>query len=261
MSITPRTERAPRGFYYSFAQNEDDVRDSLALRHRVFVQEMGARVEPGPAGLETDAMDDFCLHLIVREAATDRAVASTRILTHEAAIAAGRFYSAAEFDIDRILASPSRFLEIGRTCVDSAHRSGAAIAMLWNGLADLIRADDYDHLIGCASIDLRDGLDRAHAICRDILARQPVPANQRVAPRLALPAASNRLARAVRLPPLIKAYLRLGARVGGPPCYDPDFGVADVFMHLNVARLSPRYARHFLGTTATARAAEIRLTA
>ncbi len=259
MSIATRTERAPRGLYYSFAQNEEDVRDSLALRHRVFVEEMGARIEPGPAGLETDAMDEYCLHLIVRESATDRAVASTRILPHEAAIAAGRFYSAAEFDIDRILASPGRFLEIGRTCVDSAHRSGAAIAMLWNGLADLIRADDYDHLIGCASIDLRDGLDRAHAICRDILARQPVPTSQRVAPRLALPAAANRLARAVRLPPLIKAYLRVGARVGGPPCYDPAFGVADVFMHLDVARLSPRYARHFLG--ATVADSEIRLTA
>ena len=259
MPLANPAERASRGFYYTFAQNEADVRDSLALRYRVFVEEMGARIDPGPAGLETDAMDEYCLHLIVRERATNRAVASTRILTHEAAIAAGRFYSAAEFDIDRILASPGRFLEIGRTCVDSAHRSGAAIATLWNGLADLIRADDYDHLIGCASIDLRDGLDRAHAICRDILARQPVPANQRVAPRHALPAPTNRLARAVRLPPLIKAYLRLGARVGGPPCYDPDFGVADVFMHLDVGRLSPRYARHFLG--AGAADSPIRLTA
>ncbi|AWN14789.1 GNAT family N-acetyltransferase [Salinisphaera sp. LB1] len=259
MSIATRIERAPRGFYYSFAQTEEDIRDSLALRHRVFVEEMGARIEPGPAGLETDAMDEYCLHLIVREATTDRAVASTRILTHEAAIAAGRFYSATEFNIDRLLARPGRFLEIGRTCVDSAHRGGAAIAMLWNGLADLIRADDYDHLIGCASIDLRDGLDRAHAICRDLLGRQPVPAQHRVAPRRPLPAASNRLVRAVRMPPLIKAYLRLGARVGGPPCHDPDFGVADLFMHLDVARLSPRYARHFLGTTAAD--SDIRLTA
>ncbi|KEZ79396.1 GNAT family N-acetyltransferase [Salinisphaera hydrothermalis] len=261
MSLAPRTERVPRGYYYSFAQNEHDVLDSLALRHRVFVEEMGARIEPGPAGIETDALDEYCLHLIVRERATDRAIASTRILTHEAAIAAGGFYSAAEFDIDRILATPGRFLEIGRTCVDAAHRSGGAIAVLWNGLADLIRADDYDHLIGCASIDLRDGLDRAHAICRDILARQPVSATSRVAPKRALPAASNRLARAVRLPPLIKAYLRLGARVGGPPCYDPDFGVADVFMHVDVARLSPRYARHFLGTVRTPEDEELRLTA
>ncbi|WP_423823039.1 GNAT family N-acyltransferase [Salinisphaera sp. SPP-AMP-43] len=257
MSLARRIPSArPRGFYYSFAQNEQDIDASLALRHRVFIEEMGA-----PIGQERDALDDFCLHLIVREAATDQAVASTRILTHEAAIAAGGFYSAAEFDIDRVLARPGRFLEIGRTCVAPAFRSGAAIAMLWHGLADLIRADDYDHLIGCASIDLRDGLDRAQAICRDILARQPLPTSRRVVPRQTLPPGSGRLPKSVRLPPLIKAYLRLGARVGGPPCHDPSFGVADVFMHLDVARISPRYARHFLGSDSPAPEPAVRLSA
>lgn len=244
----PNSQRSR--FYYDFAQNDDDVRASLALRYRVFVDEMGAQTQSGIAGVETDAFDDYCLHLLVREHGTGRAVASTRILTHEAAIAAGGFYSATEFNLDRLLARPGRFLEIGRTCVDPDFRSGPAIAMLWNGIADLVRADDYDHLIGCASIDLRPGLAQAHAICRRILARQPVAADSRVVPYRTLPPAASRLDTSVRMPPLIKAYLRLGAHVGGPPCHDPDFRVADVFMHLDLDRLSPRYARHFLGPTA-----------
>lgn len=230
----------PYSLYYTFAQTDDDVCDSLALRRRVFVEQKGASMPPGPAGIETDALDTFCLHLIVRNR-DGRAVASTRILTHDAAIAAGRFCSATEFDIERVLARPGRFLEVGRTCVDPGYPRGGAIAALWHGLADLIRADDYDHLIGCASIDLRHSPDRAHAICHDVLARRGTPADQRVTPRRPLPPMSRRATPAPRLPPLLRAYLRLGARIAGPPCHDPESAAAKVFLYLNVARLSPRY--------------------
>lgn len=243
----PVAPRPSGGFYHEFAQTDADVADSLSLRHRVFVEEKGARAS-GVAGRETDALDAYCLHIGVRDSATHRLVASTRVLTHEAAIAAGGFYSATEFDIAAVLERPGRFLEIGRTCVDPAYRSGAAITALWAGLAELIRGDDYDHLIGCASIDLAGGLSQAHAICDRILTRQPAPADCRVTPYRVLPrSGTNENMQRISLPPLIKAYLRLGARVGGAPCHDPDFNVADVFMHLDLAALAPRYARHFLG--------------
>ncbi|RJS91275.1 GNAT family N-acetyltransferase [Salinisphaera sp. Q1T1-3] len=245
LPLLDRLHRTGR-FAYGFAQTDADLEDSLALRHRVFVSEMGAQAHGGP-NRETDALDAYCLHVIVRDAHTREMVASTRVLTHEAAIAAGGFYSAHEFDIDRVLACPGRFLEIGRTCVAAEHRHGGAITALWSGLAELVRSDHYDHLIGCASIDLRDGLGHAHAICRRIHAQAASDATRRVRPYRQLPPAAEALPGSVCLPPLIKAYLRIGARVGGPPCHDPDFNVADVFMHLDLGALTPRYARHFLG--------------
>jgi putative hemolysin len=48
------------------------------------------------------------------------------------------------------------------------------------------------------------------------------------------------------LPPLLKAYVRLGARVAGEPCFDPDFKVADVLVLVNVTVIDQHYARHFL---------------
>jgi putative hemolysin len=48
------------------------------------------------------------------------------------------------------------------------------------------------------------------------------------------------------LPPLLKAYVRLGAKACGEPCRDPDFGVADVLMLLDVDELNPAYSRHFM---------------
>ena len=50
----------------------------------------------------------------------------------------------------------------------------------------------------------------------------------------------------INWPPLLKAYLRLGAKVCGDPCLDKAFGVADFFILLDVKDLNPRYARHFL---------------
>ena len=48
------------------------------------------------------------------------------------------------------------------------------------------------------------------------------------------------------MPPLLKAYLKLGAWVAGEPCLDPDFNVADIFILLDVNKLNTRYHRHFV---------------
>jgi len=224
-----------------------EIESSLRLRHRVFVTEMGADVPDADSGLERDGYDDYCRHLLVRDNETGRVVASTRVLSHEDAERAGGFYSAQEFELDAILTEPGRFMEIGRTCVHPDYRRGGVIATLWSGISQLIDDGGYGHLIGCASIELTDGTARAHGIYRQLRERHMSPANLRVAPRRALPGAGESCpAQSWRLPPLLKAYVSLGARLAGPPCWDPDFGVADLFMHLDVANLCPRYARHFL---------------
>ncbi|OOY88695.1 hemolysin, partial [Solemya velum gill symbiont] len=51
---------------------------------------------------------------------------------------------------------------------------------------------------------------------------------------------------AARMPPLLKAYVRLGAKACGEACWDEDFGVADVFMLLNINNLDASYSRHFM---------------
>lgn len=237
-------------FQCSLANTRRDVEDSMRLRYRVFAQEMGAQVEPVHRGLEQDALDMYCRHLLVRDSFTGKLVASTRILTQDRAIAAGGFYSTHEFNLDAVLDLPGRFMEIGRTCVHPDHRRGAVIATLWSGVAGFIRSGDYDHLIGCASIGLNDGFAPAHAIFRQLRGKYSLPAELQVTPRLAVPHAPASVG-FQRLPPLLKAYTSLGARIGGPPCWDPAFRVADLFIHLQVEDLSPRYARHFRCKTRT----------
>jgi hypothetical protein len=51
----------------------------------------------------------------------------------------------------------------------------------------------------------------------------------------------------VEAPPLIKGYLKLGAKICSAPAWDPDFNTADLLTMLRLSEINPRYAKHFLG--------------
>lgn len=238
-------ESAPR-FLAGLARTPDEIAETQRLRYRIFADEMGADIDGGDAGLDTDHYDAYCQHLTVREVASGRLVACTRILTDDKAARAGGFYSSGEFDMAMIDSLPGRVMEVGRTCVDAEYRSGAVIAVLWGALAEFIIRNGYDYLFGCASIGLEDGGANAHAILGQIKQKYMAEPWQRVRPLNPLPVADARPADKARLPPLLKAYFSLGAKACGEPCWDREFNCADVFVLLNVSDLHPRYARHFM---------------
>jgi putative hemolysin len=234
-----------------FASTPAEILAAQKLRYRIFAGELGARIDGvtvgADNGIDHDQYDPHCRHLMVVEPDSGRIVACTRILTDQAAPAAGGFYSSSEFDLAMLDALPGRMMEIGRTCVDAEFRNGTVIATLWQGIAATIINEGYDYLFGCASIGLEDGGIAAHAILEQIRGRYMAPESQRVRPYIPLPAADRRPSERPKLPPLLKAYLSLGARACGEAYWDRDFNCADVFMLLNVSDLQPRYARHFLG--------------
>lgn len=243
--------QAPR-LSVSFAQTEAEVVESQQLRYRIFAEELGAQIDGGDQRIDQDQYDRWCRHLLVRDTLTGRVVACTRILTDDMAPNAGGFYSSGEFDLSMVDALPGRVMEIGRTCVDRDYRNGAVIATLWQGIAGYVTAHGFDYLFGCASIGLEDGGAQAHAIIEQVKAKYFAPDYQRVRPYYPLPAVDGRAAEKVRMPPLLKAYVSLGAKACGEPYWDRDFNCADVFMLLNVSDLHPRYARHFLDRQTTA---------
>lgn len=233
-----------------FARSGAEVRAVQALRHDIFVGEMGARLHNEIPGLDHDHLDPYCHHLLVRDGLTAQLIGCTRVLTEDSARKAGGFYSQSEFEIDLVLALPGRFAEIGRTCVHRDYRNGATIAALWSGIAGFVTARRIDYLIGCASIPLGEDGSMAQAIFSELAQRYLTPEDLRVRPRIPL-LRRDMLARgAYPLPPLLKAYLRIGARICGEPFLDEDFGVADVFILLSTRQLARRYARHFLERTA-----------
>lgn len=224
------------------AVSPSEIEDAQRLRYKVFAEELGARI--GDSGLDTDEFDEHCDHLVVRDRQTLRVVGTYRVLPPHRARRLGRLYSDAEFDLRRLEALRPSMIEVGRACVHRDYRSGPAIMLLWAGLAQYMKAHGYRHLVGCASVGLADGGHLA-AFVHGTTQTHLAPAEYRVFPRLRFPHERIDPLPNADVPPLIKAYLRVGAQVCGEPAWDLQFNSADFLVLLALDRLGPRYARHF----------------
>ncbi len=235
-----------------WARHQDQVREAQALRHQVFVNEMGARIDTPLAGHDVDEFDDHCEHLLVRDLLTDDVVGTYRVLMPDAAKRVGRWYTDTEFDLSECRLERSSTVELGRSCVHASHRTGAAIFALWSELAGFMSRHRLQTMIGCASIPMQSageafalGPAMAASIYRS-LGLHLVDAGERARPLCALPIDQLDDSLDVLPPALIKAYLRLGANILGAPAWDPDFNTADLPMRMRLSDLPTRYRRHFL---------------
>ena len=234
------------GYTVALARSEEEVREAQRLRYKVFVEELGAHVKTRLQGHDIDHFDPFCEHLIVRESGADRIVGTYRILSPEAARRVGSYYSESEFYINRLQNLRSRMVEVGRSCIHPDHRSGAVITLLWAGLADYMVGNNYEYLMGCASIGMADGGHNAANLFSQMDAAHMAPAEYRAFPLHGLPFERLATGQPALVPPLIKGYLRVGAWVCGEPAWDPDFNTADLLLLLPMSRMNPRYMRHFM---------------
>ena len=114
----------------SWARHQDEVREAQRLRYQVFALEMGASLPQTVSGHDIDLFDDYCEHLLVRDADSRQVIGTYRVLTPAQARRAGRTYSDTEFDLTALFGLRERMVELGRsmrTCRLPARRrhSGA----------------------------------------------------------------------------------------------------------------------------------------
>ena len=233
----------------SWAKHQDDVRAAQRLRYEVFAVEMGANLPLTIAGHDIDLFDDYCEHLLVRDQASGEVVGTYRVLTPTQAKRVGGTYSDTEFDLTRLRSLRARMVELGRSCVHQDHRSGGVILALWGALAEFMARNQLDTMIGCASIPMQSpgiGSGQAAAsLWRKLKQTHLAPIEHHVTPRLALPVERIDDSLDIEPPALIRGYLRLGAKVLGPPAWDPEFNSADLPMMMRIADFPPRYSKYF----------------
>ncbi len=243
-SVSP--PRGEAALVVEWAQSEQTIREAQRLRWVVFADEQGARILTPEPGFDMDPLDAFCRHIVVRDLRTGQVVACSRILYEEDADRAGGFYSEGEFDLTLIRKAPGRTMEMGRTCVHPDYRKTVTIGLLWAGIAQYTAFREYARIIGCASIPMRPDAGASALAAYDyLMARCPSSEDQRVIPRHPLPAGLVAAAEP-KVPPLLMAYVRYGAVVCGPPCWDPGFDTADLLMMLPAENVGPRYLRRYV---------------
>jgi putative hemolysin len=160
----------------------------------------------------------------------------------------GSLYCDGDFALTRLRPLRPKMVELGRACVHPDWRSGGVILALWGALAEFMHRNRLDTMIGCASVSMRDGGHRAASLWEQLRKTHLAPIEWQVRARLPLPVEELQHNLNVEAPPLIKGYLRCGAKVLGAPAWDPDFNTADLPMLLRIADLPALYHKHFLGT-------------
>jgi len=237
------------------ASTPRELQAAQRLRYQIFVQELGAKVsaEDHAAQLERDAFDPYFDHLLLIDNRRDPdtlqdVVGVYRLMPPEGFARAGRYYSATEFDLTTLIASGRRLLELGRSCVHPDMRGGAGMFLLWNALADYVLDRGIEVMFGAASFHGTDAaalakpLSLLHHLHRapDALTVRALPA-QRQEMNLLPMDQINRAEAMALVPPLIKAYLRLGGHVSDGAWIDRDFNTTDVCLVMDTARMSAKH--------------------
>ncbi len=240
------------------AETVADIDAAQALRYRVFYNEMGATPSAEMARLtrDIDNFDGFCDHLLVfdhaRGSGAAAVVGTYRLIRRSAAARHGSFYSAAEYDIAKIVAYPGEILELGRSCVDAAARNRPAMQLLWRGIAAYVFHYDIALMFGCASLPGTDpdalALPLSYLYHHHLAPPElrPVALAQRYVDMHRLAPDAVDPARALAdLPPLIKGYLRLGGFVGEGAVIDRQFNTTDVSIVVKTDLVTDKYYRHY----------------
>ena len=242
----PASKPKRPAFQITWASTPNEIKEAQRLRFKVFAEEMGANLAQNSEGLDVDEFDAYCDHLLIRDQETLKVVGTYRVLPPHKAQEIGRLYSDSEFDLTRLNHLRPKMVELGRSCVHADYRSGAVIMALWSGLAQYMQKHHYEIMLGCASIPMADGGHFAASLYNSLSEEQMAPTENHAFPRLPLPLDKLNGGLDVEPPPLIKGYLKLGAKICSAPAWDPDFNTADLLTMLRLSEINPRYAKHFL---------------
>ncbi|MEM9578376.1 MAG: GNAT family N-acyltransferase [Pseudomonadota bacterium] len=243
-------------FEVKLARSKAELKAAQRLRYEVFVEELGGggALVDHDNRLETDRFDPFFDHLILTDLSCGDVVGVYRLMRQDQAVAAGRFYSAGEYDLSPLLRSGRSLLELGRSCLHKDYRGGMAMFHLWNGVATYVAEHDIDILFGVASFHGTDPtalaeplslLHHRHLAPPGLRVRAQAEAFQRM--DLIPEAQLDRRAAMLKIPALIKAYLRLGGFVGEGAFIDHPFNTTDVCLILDTAHMNQRQARLYQG--------------
>jgi len=156
-----------------------------------------------------------------------------------------------EFDVSRLADYPGEILELGRACVAPAYR-GRGINLLFRGIAGYASRYNIGLMFGCASLPGTD--PEALALPLSYLyyyylappALRAVAVPERYIDMRLMP--SQEIDTTVAMfgvPPLLKAYLRLGGFIGDGAVIDRQFQTTDVCVIVKTDLITEKYARHY----------------
>ncbi len=238
-----------RGAYrVRLAETPQDVQAAQRLRYLSFIRDTGAA--PRADGIDADAFDTACAHILIELDKTGELVCCFRMMPLEGGYEVARSYSAQYYDLAALEAFPARMVEMGRFCVHPDHRGPHVLRVAWQAMTRYVDAHEIELLFGCSSFE---GVDaEAHADALALLrAEHLAPGHWLPRPKAPkifrfaslLRGQPDPKSAMMRMPPLLRGYLSLGGWVSDHAVIDEDMNTLHVFTGVEMKRVPSRMAK------------------
>ena len=236
-------EALGKGRYLArLAQDAGDLQRAQALRHLCF---------HGTPGLDFDAYDALCRHVLVEEVATGELVCCYRLMPLDSGADIDRSYSAQFYDLEALAGFAGPVLELGRFCIRPDRRDPDILRLAWGAMTRVVDGMGAELLFGCASFTGTDAETHAEALAllRDRhlapgrwLPRVKAPRVVRFAQSLAGRVPEPKRA-VLQMPPLLRTYLAMGGWVSDHAVVDAEMNTIHVFTGVEIGAIPPARAR------------------
>ncbi|MDP3342630.1 GNAT family N-acetyltransferase [Frigidibacter sp.] len=244
-----------RGRYEArFAETSEDLARAQGLRWLAFVANRGLAGE-APMGLDADAFDEVCRHVLVEEVRTGTLVCCFRLLPLARGEEIGRSYSAQFYELSALRAFDGPMVEMGRFCIHPAWHDPDILRVAWGAMTRYVDEERVEMLFGCSSfmgaetgahLDALTMLAARHLAPKRWLPRVKAPNVFRFAQRLRRRKPDARRAM-LGMPPLLRTYLMMGGWVSDHAVVDRDLNTLHVFTGLEIRAIPPARARLLRG--------------
>lgn len=235
------------------ANSFDDLINSFRLRHEVFYNEFQGL----PAdGIDFDKYDAHFDHLIIFHKETRAVVGTYRVNSLQNSHFS---YTESEFNLKNIFELEGPHLELGRACIHRDHRKGSVLSLLWRGITEYMNLSEAKVLFGCSSLKFTEP-DKAALVYKYFVQTNAISLDLSASPtrKYSMPdfdlwcagyhrkLTDEQIAEAEKMiPPLLKAYLKHGAKIVGVPALDNDFDCIDFLTVLKKEDMTISLARRF----------------
>ncbi len=227
------------------ASNIFELYQVFRLRYKVLVKEQ-AKKKRKYFKIDYDEIDFSCDHLIIRNIKKNKIIGTYRLNPN---FERDQYYSENEFNLGKFKNIEGIKLELGRACIHKKYRDGRTLDLLWHGLANYCQIVKPDFLFGCASFFTEDFNKGMHLI--DVLFEKEKISNKyniiswTPVPSLFLTKKWKDDFYKKNCPPLLKMYLKAGAKVHGKFYHDSFFQCLDYLVILDMKDISKLFKKRY----------------
>ena len=223
------------------ATTRPEVEAAQRLRHLAF---------KGVDGLDADAFDEICTHILVKDRKSGALVCCFRFLPLNSGNEIAQSYSAQYYELSALQDFEGTMVEMGRFCIHPDVQDPDILRVAWAAMTAYVDNNNVELLFGCSSFkgtDAQEYFD-AFAMLRDCHI-----APKRWLPRVKAPKVFQFAARLrrkpdlkqaqLRMPPLLRTYLMMGGWVSDHAVVDEQMNTLHVFTGLEIKAIPPARKR------------------